>query len=211
MGLFLKIKQFFHHICHRQAKGNILCQPYLFERAAQADCNSQPNVATLESNYKITSIPGTGLFVGNVETVLMNAQQQLSTTSDNVGVLCGCNHQIYQVYPEAGKPGIGGQCSFCMADILPMVQQNLISVALAQSKTLFCTDCRSLCRMCATVICSRHASAYPTPSGVLFLCPKCAKKYDEQQFFNKTIAFLLSPLLDRPPKNYDQNGGNYEV
>jgi hypothetical protein len=210
MRIFSKIKQFFQNLCHRQ-NTNVPCQPYTFQTTSQHGCYNQPNILPLESNYKLTSIAGTNLSIGNIETVSLTDQEQLITTSNNIGILCGCNHHVYRIKPENGLPGLGGQCQFCLADLLPLVQQNSLPAEKIQAMTLFCTDCASLCHMCATVICLRHASAYPTPNGVLFLCPNCAKKYEDQRFLNKTLMFLLSPILEKPQPDQNQNGGNYEV
>jgi hypothetical protein len=134
---------------------------------------------------------------------------ELITFGMEIGIRCGCGHHIYGideiVTPHGIQRGLGGQCAYCSLEAAALLNQNLISLQQAEEHSLYCSGCASHCDSCRRAnICLRHAQQFQNLDGtILLLCPDCLKKAEQDKFFKKTLAVMLSPFVDyrRLPPN----------
>lgn len=172
----------------------------------------------IESYYDMHRIPGTTLDVGAVAKVLQAPSNEVVTLNQRKGVRTGCGHHIYTVDKITTEiwvqQGIGGVCHYCAQEAAQLLNQGVISIKQAEELSLYCSQCASQCDGCRrSNLCLRHSQRFEDWDGsVSFLCPDCLIKAENEKFFKKTLAVMLSPFIDHrrlPPPRQRRNHYDY--
>jgi len=164
--------------------------------------NLPPGVVPIESSYDLSRIPGTMLDVGAIAKLLQTSGNELVTLNQKIGVRGGCGHHIFVIdeviNQNSVQRGLGGTCPYCSLEAAELLNQNLISLPQAEQMSLYCSRCASYCDGCRRGnICLRHAQQFQSLDGtILLLCPDCLRKAEQDKFFKRTLAMMLTPFVD---------------
>ena len=150
--------------------------------------NLPPGLSPVDTVIDVDQIPGTdNLNLGEVSRVVETVQGERLEFIQRRGARLGCGHLVYH------RSEIGGSCGICGLELVPYLQQGLISQKEAEERILFCREDKGFCLACHTqALCAKHTVLYQPEPGISFLplCPLCHEKI-KKGVFKRLFSFFV--------------------
>ena len=162
-----------------------------------------PGFVPIESLCDMDQIPGTSRHIGSQLRIFQTPAPELVTANRRTGIRAGCGHPVFRIQqmvtPNGVEEGIGGFCRECELEASQLLQQQVITMARAEERALFCTACASHCDGCLRCdLCLRHTRLFQEPAGGLIpLCSVCYEQAEKERFLNKIITTAMLPFINR--------------
>lgn len=150
--------------------------------------NVPPGCTPIDSVINFDQIPGTdNLNLGEVSRAIETQAGERIEIIQRRGARLGCGHMAYQ------RSEIGGSCGICGLELVPFLQQGLITQKEAEERILFCREDKGFCLACHRQdLCAKHTVLYQPEPGTPFipLCPLCHETI-KPDLIKKLFRFLL--------------------